>query len=196
MSSRVQVYLPRRAFDELRALAARRGSSTSSIARKATIQWLVSNGRDKAVDTAQGANVSCVSPKACRVHVRLPESVFARLAAVSHDFDQTPAGWTAALLAHALLDAPLARRDELIALRASTHQLSSVGVLLNQVARALNTQVKERGIVDAAAVPAGLIEQCRAEIRSVTNAVCRVIEANRQVYRRADRADCAEDERA
>ena len=89
------------------------------------------------------------------------------------------------LLGHVLLDAPFARQDELAALREATHQLRTLGVLVNQVARALNSQLRSpRGDTDALIVPAGLLDQCRAEISSVADAAHRVIEANRQVYRR------------
>jgi hypothetical protein len=188
MSNRVQVYLPQRAFAELQALAARRRQRVSYVVRAATIQWLVNQTGDNAAKAAQDAGEHSVGPRARRVHVRLPETVFARLAAIADDFEQTPAGWTSALLAHVLLNAPLTRHDELAALREATRQLSALGVLLNQVARALNTQLKSGRDFDPAAVPVNLIERCRAEISSVADAAHRVIETNRQVYRRIGQA--------
>jgi hypothetical protein len=185
MSNRVQVYLPRRAFKELQARAAQRRQRVSYVVRAATIQWLANQAGETDAKPVQDAGGCSEGPRPCRVHVRLPEAVFARLTAIASDFEQTPAGWTASLLAHALLNAPLVRHDELAALREATHQLSALGVLLNQVARALNTQLKSRGDIDAATVPVRLIEQCRTEISSVADAARRVIDTNHQVYRRS-----------
>jgi hypothetical protein len=116
------------------------------------------------------------------------------LAVTARDHGQTPAAWTAALLGHCLLDQPILRGDESIALTDATRHLAAIGVLLNQVARALNTQVKSSGSADARALPLDLIERCGAQIRSTTQAAHRLMDASRQAYRRADAV--AEVERA
>jgi hypothetical protein len=188
--TRLQVYL--RAPEHLALVEAARvnGLAPSRFARRLLLVTLRSSNRgETASDRPTSADRQHRAARGRQVGVRVPEAVFAALEAMATDYGQTPSGWTAALLAHTLLNLPLQRRDELVALREATRQLWSVGVLLNQVARAINTQIKSNGAADAQAVPLSLIEQCRTEIRSTAAAAHRLMDANRQAYRCADSAE-------
>ncbi len=183
---RVQLYLRSAELDSLLAMAQARGQSPSRLGRSlinAQLRALGPSESDRSVSDGRD------TPKAAQVGVRVSAAVFARLKAVADDHGQSPAGWVAALLAHVLLDRPLQRRDELVALREATRQLWSVGVLLNQLARAVNTELKSSGFVRTSVLDEQVIEQCRDEIRSVANAAQRLIETNRQAYRRADHTE-------
>jgi hypothetical protein len=185
--TRLQVYLRAPEHSALTGAALADGLAPSRFARRLLLQALRSKiGAVERPEQPTGLRQPLAAPKGRQLGVRVPGAVFAALEAVAHDYGQTPAGWTSSLLAHCLLGQPLQRRDELIALCEATRQLTAVGVLLNQIARAVNTQIKAAGIADPHAVPPSLIEQCRAEIRSTTDAVHRLIDRNRQAYRCAD----------
>ncbi|HEU4458824.1 MAG TPA: hypothetical protein VFR90_06850 [Methylibium sp.] len=184
MKERVQLYLASDMADRLRAGARVRRITVSSAARKAVIAWLASNDTTGPERPQEPRNDER-APRARRLHVRVSDAVLARLQAVADDHGQTAAGWTAALLAHILLEQPLQRRDELLALREATRQLWAAGTLLNQIARACNTQAKTSGRVDGSTVPAELLERCSAEIRSTSAAAHALMDSNRQAYRRA-----------
>jgi hypothetical protein len=183
---RLQLFLRAAELDSLRAMAQARGQSPSRIGRSLTtaqLRTLGSPESDRSVSNWRD------TPKVAQVGVRVSAAVFARLKVVADDHGQSCAGWVAALLAHVLLDRPLQRRDELVALKEATRQLWSVGVLLNQLARAVNTELKSSGFVRTSVLDEHVIEQCRDEIRSVASAAQRLIETNRQAYRRADHAE-------
>ena len=185
--TRLQVYLRPPEHSMFVELARANGLAPSRFARRVLLSALrSSNGGKTASEPPTSADRQHPAPRGRQVGVRVSEAVFAALEATAIDYGQTPSGWTAALLAHTLIDLPLQRHDELVALRESTRQLWAVGVLLNQVARAINTQIKANGVADAHAVPLGLIEQCRTEIRSTAGAAHRLMDANRQAYRYAD----------
>jgi hypothetical protein len=188
--TRLQVYLRPPEHSKFVELARAHGLAPSRFARRVLLTALRSSNNGKtASDRPTGPDRQHLVARGRQVGVRVSETVFAALEATASDYGQTPSGWTAALLAHTLINLPLQRRDELVALRESTRQLWSVGVLLNQVARAINTQIKANGVADAQAVPLGLIEQCRNEIRSTAEAAHRLMDSNRQAYRYADPID-------
>jgi hypothetical protein len=188
--TRLQVYLRAPQHSTLVELARAEGLAPSQFARRALLSSMrSSNGGKTASEPPTSADRQHPAARGRQVGVRVSEVVFGALEATAIDYGQTPSGWTAALLAHTLIDAPLQRRDELIALREATRQLWAVGVLLNQVARVLHTQVKSNGHADPRSVPLGLIEQCKAEIRSTTGAANALMDSNRQAYRHADPAD-------
>lgn len=193
MRERLQIYLPPSALAHLRSIAARQQTTTSSTARRLVLSSLAGAGW-RPTEAPQSRQIVCPQHRPHRVHVRLSGAVFEALVAVAGDHGQSPAAWTAAMLAHCLLGRPLQRRDEFQALREATRQLTAVGVLLNQIARALNTQIKSRGVADATSVPIGLIEQCQAEIHHTTEAAHRLMEASLQAYRRADTTPAADQE--
>jgi hypothetical protein len=191
--TRLQVYLRPAEHSTFVELARANGLAPSRFARRVLLSALrSSNGGKTASDRPKGADRQHPAARGRQVGVRVSEAVFSALEAMASDYGQTPAGWTAALLEHTLIDLPLLRRDELVALRESTRQLWSVGVLLNQVARAINTQIKANGVADAQAVPLGLIEQCRLEIRSTAEAAHRLMDSNQQAYRYADPTDSSQ----
>jgi hypothetical protein len=198
--TRLQVYLRPPEHSTFLELARANGLAPSRYARRVLLSALRSSNSDKtASDRLTGADRQHPAGRGRQVGVRVSEAVFAALEATAIDYGQTPSGWASALLAHTLIDLPLTRRDELVALRESTRQLWAVGVLLNQVARAINTQVKSNGVADAQAVPLSLIERCRTEIRSTADAAHRLMDSNRQAYRYADPTDssrCMEAEHA
>ena len=185
MRERLQIYLPPSALAHLRSIAARQQTTTSSAARRLVLSSLAGAGW-RPTEAPQNREIADPHHRPHRVHVRLSGVVFEALEAVAGDHGQAPSAWTAALLAHCLLGRPLQRRDELHALREATRQLTAVGVLLNQVARAMNTQIKSHGAADPASMPGGLIEQCQTEIRLTTGAAHRLMDANLQAYRCAD----------
>jgi hypothetical protein len=188
--TRLQVYLRPPEHSTFVELARAHGLAPSRFARRVLLSALRSSNSGKtASDRPTSADRQHPVARGRQVGVRVSEAVFAALEATAIDYGQTPSGWASALLAHTLIDLPLTRRDELVALRESTRQLWSVGVLLNQVARAINTQIKANGVVDAQAVPLSLIEQCRTEIRSTADAAHRLMDSNRQAYRYADPTD-------
>ena len=188
--TRLQVYLRAPEHSMLFEAARTSGLAPSRFARRVLVSALPSSNSDKTPsDRPASADRQHPAASGRQVGVRVSEAVFAALEAMASDYGQTPSGWTAALLAHTLIDLPLQRRDEMLALRESTRQLWAVGVLLNQVARAINTQIKSTGVADAQAVPLSLIEQCRTEIRSTADAAHRLMDSNRQAYRYADPTD-------
>jgi hypothetical protein len=188
--TRLQVYLRPHEHSTFVELARAHGLAPSRFARRVLLLAMRSSNSDKtASDRPTNADRQHPAARGRQVGVRVSEAVFAALEAAASDYGQTPSGWTAALLAHTLINLPLQRREELVALRESTRQLWAVGVLLNQVARAINTQIKSNGVADAQAVPLGLIEQCRTEIRSTADAAHRLMDSNRQAYRYADPTD-------
>lgn len=193
MKERLQIYLPPSALAHLRSIAARQQTTTSSAARRLVLSSLAGAGW-RPTEAPQSREIAAQQHRAHRLHVRLSGAVFEALAAVASDHGQAPAAWTAALLAHCLLGRPLQRRDEFQALREATRQLTAVGVLLNQVARALNTQIKSHGVADATSFPIGLIEQCQTEIHLTTEAAHRLMEASLQAYRCADTLPAKEQE--
>jgi hypothetical protein len=189
--TRLQVYLRPPEHSTFVELARANGLAPSRFARRLLVSALRSSNSGKtASDRTTGADRQHPAARGRQVGIRVSEALFAALEATAIDYGQTPSGWTAALLAHTLLiDVPLQRRDELVALREATRQLWAVGVLLNQIARVLHTQVKSNGHADARSVPLDLIEQCKAEIRSTTGAAHALMDSNRQAYRYYDLAD-------
>jgi hypothetical protein len=187
VKDRLQLYLPPSAIGHLRRLSACQQITMSAAARKLLLAALAGGGWQPP-DRAQSDDRATSAYRPCRVHVRLSQTVYSALEVQARDFGQTPAAWTAALLAHLLIDQPLQRRDEVLALREATRQLAAVGVLLNQVTRAVNTKAKAAGFVDPQALPLAVIERCLVEIRSTTGAARRVLDTNRQPYRYADAA--------
>ena len=162
------------------------GLAPSRFARRLLLGALrASAGVMERSEPPTSANQQLPPTKGRQLGVRVPGAVYVALEAAARDHRQTPSGWTAALIAHCLLGHPFQPRDEVLALREATKQLTSVGVLLNQTARALNTQIKSGVAADAQSIPHGLIERCSAEIRSTTDLAHRLIEANQQVYRRS-----------
>lgn len=111
-----------------------------------------------------------------------------RLGLIAADYGQTRAGWVAALLAHVVTDMPMTRRDELTALAASNRQLWAIGTTLNQIARAMNVEIKVRGHTDGEQLPVELMRECRIVIEGHTAATAALIAANRCAYRRVDAA--------
>jgi hypothetical protein len=185
--TRLQVYLRPHEHAALLEAAGADRLAPSRYARRLMLAALRSSNRVAAApDRPTSADPALPHTKGRQLGVRVPGPVFAALEAVARDHGQTCAGWTAALLAHYLLDQPMLRHDESAALREATRQLAAVGVLLNQVARALNAQRRATGTADARALPRDLIDRCAAQIQSTTDAAHRLMSASRQVYRYAD----------
>jgi hypothetical protein len=181
---RVQVYLLPKEAQALAAHAEPSHSTMSKLARKAVIAWLRAEGLPEASERPAGDEQEEEGPKVRRVGVRVSERLFARLTAAAQDFGQTPAGWASSLLAHALDGDPLTRHDERIALERLSEELAAIGNNLNQIARALNVDVKLTGVADAARLDVALIRRCLELVEATASTVTGVLDASRQTYRR------------
>jgi hypothetical protein len=184
--TRVQVYLSPPSAARLSALAFRGKVTVSSVVRRALTEWLRSHADHNPAERSPSLDQKPDGPKACRVGVRVAERHFALLVKAGEDYGQTPAGWCSSLLSHVLDGQPLTRRDELRALQESNRQLRACGNLLNQVARALNVDLKESIEADAGRVDPSLIRRSLALIESTSARVSDLLDSNRPAYRCAD----------
>lgn len=182
-SRRLQVYLPTPVASVLDEVARRQQATPSALVRYLVMAWL----KSAAPDDSPLPDVYRET-KRRQVGVRVSTDVHDRLLAVSRDYGQTPAGWTAALLARVLLGHPMYRREELSALRESTRQLWSTGVLLNQIAKACNLEVKARGIATDAHLRPEILAACLSAVRHTADRMADLLEANRQVFKRFELA--------
>lgn len=191
-SRRLQIYLPTTVASELDDVARRQQTTAGALIRCLVMAWLKSS----VIDDSPLPDVHR-EPKRCQVGVRVSKGLHERLRSVSRDYGQTPAGWTAALLARVLLGHPMYRHDELSALRESTRQLWSTGVLLNQIAKACNLEVKARGIATDAHLRPEILAACLSAVRHTADRIADLLESNRQVFKRFELAkdDDREDRR-
>jgi Ribbon-helix-helix protein, copG family len=184
--ARLQVYLPPHAAAQLHVLAARGQVTISSVVRRALLAWLRADAGCDDAERPPSVDPRPDGPKVCRIGVRVSEPLFDCLAMVAVDYGQTPAGWCSALLSHVVDGRPLIRRDELRALEDASRQLRACGNLLNQVAHALNLDLKQGIEADAGRVDPSLIRRSLLLIESTSARVSDLLDSNRQAYRCAD----------
>lgn len=176
---RVQCYVKGHVLEQLRGLARQRSVSVSQAARKLVIERLNALAASEKDTSEAPTERKSIGRPTHQINVRVSASAFERIGALAQASELTRGGWLAALVRREIEDTPQFPVAALEALTASNRQLWSIGTSLNQLAYAMNVELKARGCVDGAAIKVSLLQDLRRQIDSHTADATKVIETAR-----------------
>lgn len=166
-------------LEQLRELARQQSVSVSQAARKLVMERLhaLPNSEEETYETSPEPR--SIERPTHQINVRVSASAFERIGALAQASELTRGGWLAALVRREIEETPQFPVAALEALTASNRQLWSIGTSLNQLAYAMNVELKARGCVDSAELRVSLLRDLRCQIESHTADVTKVIEGAR-----------------
>lgn len=183
MQRRIQTYLPEGAFRGLHALANTHSTTVSAMARRVLCAVVSSNTARGVGQHEAPTPVSSAKGAGRQVGVRLPPAVFEQAGNIAAAYGQSRAGWIASVIHSVALGTPMLRREELAILNESNRQVWAVGVTLNQIAKAMNAQLKAGRNANADQLPLQLLRECLAAVDVQAAAVATLVQNAKATYR-------------
>jgi hypothetical protein len=135
---RIQCYVPDELYRLGCAAAERRGVPLSRLVHQLIAVSLRTLVVDAPCTPAARRRVRQEGPRQ-QINISVDRALGAAVAERAREMGASPAGWVSAVVAAELGRPPRLPKEALQALAASNRQLWSIGTLLNQIARAVNT---------------------------------------------------------